>query len=389
MSLILIGHPILPGNKKLRTNPGRLIGAQGTSCLAKIREVYCFLFTLGMSFIELSFQLGLIGQLPWRTMGHWWQQNKGISEQLLCQRCCQPEPREPPRSWLPSQRYQPSNKGCTVTGGAARETVFLTCQCLRTQTFFLTTKGVENLEGKLSAEEAYAEETGWREQLRFAAFETFPLDSDLFDPSESSISTPGQKQEETPEWECQRAAFGVSSPWKTSKQETQLAEPFLATAPAQWVDSFRQKGSDQQQSEVDARRKGKTPMPLAWLFRAQETVLTRHGRLPSLQRHSYSRPKLSQQTETKPEVRRHSLWAPIPTLDEPLGSPSLCSHTTQLPAVKGIAPHFNTPFVLLPAYFRDTWRQLWRKALMCAGPLLAQEFQGPGLDLIHNLADDT
>lgn len=89
------------------------------------------------------------------------------------------------------------------------------------------------MEGKLSAEEAYAEETGWREQLRFAAFETFPLDSDLFDLSESSISTPGQKQEETPEWECQRAAFGVSSPWKTSKQETQLAEPFLATAPAQ------------------------------------------------------------------------------------------------------------------------------------------------------------
>lgn len=58
-------------------------------------------------------------------------------------------PNHPGPGWAPSA-IKPSNKGCTVTEGrgAARETVFLTCQRLRTQTFFLTTKGVENLEGK-------------------------------------------------------------------------------------------------------------------------------------------------------------------------------------------------------------------------------------------------
>lgn len=69
----------------------------------------------------------------------------------------------PPYRPGPGRRPSP-NKGCTVTGGAARETVFLTCQHLRTQTFFLATKGVENLEGETSTDSAYAEgQTSWRE----------------------------------------------------------------------------------------------------------------------------------------------------------------------------------------------------------------------------------
>lgn len=66
----------------------------------------------------------------------------------------------PPNCPGPGRRPSP-NKGCTVTGGAARETVFLTCQRLRTQTFFLTTKGVENLEGETSTESVLRRRTDW------------------------------------------------------------------------------------------------------------------------------------------------------------------------------------------------------------------------------------
>lgn len=53
---------------------------------------------------------------------------------------------------------------------------------------------------------------------------------------------------------------------KTSKQETQLAESFLATIPVQWIDSFCQKISDQQQSVVHRRQKNKTTVPFPWLY---------------------------------------------------------------------------------------------------------------------------
>lgn len=187
-------------------------------------------------------------------MGHWWQQNKGISEQLLCQRCCQPEPHRIASVLAAVPALSALEQGLHSYGGSSKGNSFPNLSAFKNSNIFPYHKRSWKSGGKNVHRLSICSRTAWLERaaLLSTLLKRFLQILTSFIWAKAAFQAWSRKKEKMSEWECQRAFFFFLTQ-KTSKQEAQLAEPFSATIPVQWIDSFCQKISDRQQPVIHTR----------------------------------------------------------------------------------------------------------------------------------------